>query len=87
MNSARHASFPARRGIRTLGEMASNPSPPGRWTGARRPRRPLLELDPELGAGLPPERLATARSGLYVEIGKVARGMWAIDRHLPCWGC
>jgi CRP/FNR family transcriptional regulator, cyclic AMP receptor protein len=38
---------------------------------------PLLDLDPELGAGLTPERLAMARNALQVRIVRLPRGEWA----------
>ena len=36
----------------------------------------LLDVDPDLGAGLPPERLATARSELTASVVRLPRGAW-----------
>jgi hypothetical protein len=58
--------------------LASTPSPRARprWpsrTGA------LLDLDPELGAALSPDRFAQARAELVVRILRLRRGEWAGD--------
>jgi CRP/FNR family cyclic AMP-dependent transcriptional regulator len=55
-------------------------------TAARRSRRPLLALDPELAAGLPPERAAAAGRMLHVEVRRVNRGVWVIDRQVAARG-
>src|SRR4051794_41086738 len=43
------------------------------------PRRPLLDLDPELGRHLTPERLAEARAELDVQVLQRPSGPWPIN--------
>ena len=43
-------------------------------------RTPLLDLDPDLGRLLPPERLDRARVDLFVRVTVVRRGTWDADR-------
>jgi CRP/FNR family transcriptional regulator, cyclic AMP receptor protein len=48
------------------------------------PRRgvSLLDLDPDLGIGLSPERLDVARDALRVSVRRVRRGEWRLPSHL-----
>jgi CRP/FNR family transcriptional regulator, cyclic AMP receptor protein len=41
---------------------------------------PLLDLDPDLGRGLSPERAAEARAELAVRVSLISRGVWDADR-------
>jgi CRP/FNR family transcriptional regulator, cyclic AMP receptor protein len=45
----------------------------------QRPMLPLLELDPELGRLLTPERRETAQGELRVEISRLPQGEWRLD--------
>jgi CRP/FNR family transcriptional regulator, cyclic AMP receptor protein len=57
---------------------AASSQPPRPWWPSR--TAALLDLDPELGAALSPDRFARARAELVVRILSLPRGEWARDR-------
>ena len=60
------------------GSRAAAPKPMWRKRDPARPRTvALLDLDPELGAELSPERAAAARQALRARVVGLARGEWA----------
>src|SRR4051812_2910010 len=59
-------------------EPVGDPTAWSAWHAGSRPI-PLMDVDPDLGAGLSPERLAMARSELRVRIVRLPRGEWAAD--------